>query len=403
MAHYDIFRHHLATKYPAYGHALWEPSPGGRYPAVAVGDVGFTREGQFHRLFNVLLSPNDPSHRLGVPDENAQLRPRVEDHIITGMLRPHNFCSEGVALESESAVFAKEPRNPGEVSFSCRKKQGAAVLSLPIQARCKNTVALGDFGDWAIEHIDRWFAWARELGMGINRMEDIILVTGAHLTRSWTNVAFLEGQTDARVSFKVQVVADTSINWDVSPDRIMGAVLSYGPTGENLPEDQCIFLRGYRVTRRLMILPRLKGAAGPGPDSKGSDSEPDMELVPISTVPEYRDPLHILLEYVAESAPDCDMVLVHDDDLARLDGFGDDTTLSSRMQWRLTCGAPSLRFVRFHSSQVSKMQMPTQKPSGRPRSQDRTYSKGGLCRRRHPLESLLVQPASTNRVNLVAP
>ncbi|KAH8984117.1 hypothetical protein EDB92DRAFT_1501950 [Lactarius akahatsu] len=297
------------------------------------------------------------------------------------------------------------PRNPGEVSFSCRKKQGAAVLSLPIQARCENTVALGDFGDWAIEHIDRWFAWARELGMGINRMEDIILVTGAHLTRSWTNVAFLEGQTDARVSFRVQVVADTSINWDVSPDRVMGAVLSYGPTGENLPEDQCIFLRGYRVTRRLMILPRLKGAAGPGPDSKGSDSERDMELIPISTVPEYRDPLHILLEYVAESAPDCDMVLVHDDDLARLDGFGDDTTFSSRVQWRLTCDAPSLRFVRFHSSQVSKMQMPTQKPSGQPRSQDRTYSKGGLCRRRHPLESLLVHllpRASPNRVNLVA-
>lgn len=59
----------------------------------------------------------------------------------------------------------------------------------------------------------------------------------------------------------------------------------------------------------------------------------------------YRDPLHILLEYIAEvstvnllslrsiliiwaeqSAPDdCDIVLVHDDDLALLDGFGDDS------------------------------------------------------------------------------
>ena len=63
-----------------------------------------------------------------------------------------------------------------------------------------------------ISHIDRWFAWARQLGMGINRMEDIVLVTGAHLTRSWTNVAFLEDQTDARVSFEFQVAADASIN-----------------------------------------------------------------------------------------------------------------------------------------------------------------------------------------------
>ena len=52
---------------------------------------------------------------------------------------------------------------------------------------------------------------------------------------------------------------------------------------QDLPEDQCIFIRGFRVTRKLMILPRtLKGAAEP--DDKGSDSEPDVE--PIQTVPE---------------------------------------------------------------------------------------------------------------------
>ena len=123
------------------------------------------------------------------------------------------------------------PKSSAGVSFSSRRKQGA-VLSLPIQARCENTVALGDFGEWMIKHIDRWFSWARDLGMGINRMEDIVLVTGAHLTRSWTNVAFLEGQTNARVSFEVQVADDTSINWHVSPDRIIGAVLNHGPIGK---------------------------------------------------------------------------------------------------------------------------------------------------------------------------
>lgn len=109
MAHYDIFRHNLAIKYPALGHALWEPSPGGRYSAVAVGDVGFIREGRFHRLFNVLLSPNDPSHEtLGIPEENEQLRPRVGGHIITGTLGPNHFCSAGVILESELGTNAQE-------------------------------------------------------------------------------------------------------------------------------------------------------------------------------------------------------------------------------------------------------------------------------------------------------
>jgi hypothetical protein len=36
-------------------------------------------------------------------------------------------------------------------------------------------------------------------------MEDIILVTGTHRTRSWTNVAFPGGQVDAQVSFGVNV------------------------------------------------------------------------------------------------------------------------------------------------------------------------------------------------------
>ena len=83
-----------------------------------------------------------------------------------------------------------------------------------------------------INHIDRWYAWARQLGMGINRMEDIVLVTGAHLTRSWINVAFLEDQTDSWVSFEFQVAADTSVNWHISPDRIIGAVLNDGPIGK---------------------------------------------------------------------------------------------------------------------------------------------------------------------------
>ena len=108
MAHYNIFRHNLAIKYPALGHALWDPSPGGRYPAVAVGDVGFIRDGRFHRFFNVLLSPNDPSHRIGIPEEDEQLIPHVEDHIITGTLSPNHFCSAGVALVSESGIQANE-------------------------------------------------------------------------------------------------------------------------------------------------------------------------------------------------------------------------------------------------------------------------------------------------------
>ena len=67
-------------------------------------------------------------------------------------------------------------------------------------------------------------------------MEDIILVTGFHRTRSWANAAFLESHTDAQVSFGVEVAdsdgPDMSINWQFSPERVRGAVLSWGPDGK---------------------------------------------------------------------------------------------------------------------------------------------------------------------------
>ncbi len=107
MAHYDIFCHHLVIKYPAYGHALWEPSLGGSYPVVEVSDVSFIRNGRFHHLFNALLPAEDPSHEnFGVPEYHSQLTLCMKEHIVSGMLSPNNFCSARVASESALRVLA---------------------------------------------------------------------------------------------------------------------------------------------------------------------------------------------------------------------------------------------------------------------------------------------------------
>ncbi len=57
-------------------------------------------------------------------------------------------------------------------------------------------------------------------------MEDIILVTGTHRTRSFTNVAFPGGQEDAQVSFRAKVDLRDDIviiNWQFSHERDRGA------------------------------------------------------------------------------------------------------------------------------------------------------------------------------------
>jgi hypothetical protein len=113
-------------------------------------------------------------------------------------------------------------------------KRGA-VLSLPVDARREDTQAMGDFREWIVKHIDRWFAFARELGMGIERMEEIILVTGCDHARSSTNVAFFGDQYNAQASFGVQVVhgppRGLCINWRSLPEHVRGAVVHRGPGG----------------------------------------------------------------------------------------------------------------------------------------------------------------------------
>jgi len=108
MAHYDIFRGQLASKYPAYGHALWEPSPPSLHSPVEIGDVGFVREGRFHRLFNALLSADHPSHQFGVPEYHEPLLLKLSSHVIRGTLSPSYYCSariDVVAAETDVRAF----------------------------------------------------------------------------------------------------------------------------------------------------------------------------------------------------------------------------------------------------------------------------------------------------------
>jgi hypothetical protein len=110
MAHYDIFREQLAIRYPAYGHALWEPGPGNLYNLVEVGDVGYVREGHFHRLFNALYPADHPSHRgCPLPEDHEPLILNLPRHVKSGTLKPNNYCSAGIdVIPAEPDVRALE-------------------------------------------------------------------------------------------------------------------------------------------------------------------------------------------------------------------------------------------------------------------------------------------------------
>ena len=119
--------------------------------------------------------------------------------------------------------------DPGPLSFTCCGRKGA-ILSLPLPAQREDTAARGDFAKCIIKHIDEWFAFARDRGLGITRREDIILVTGRHLARSWANIAFQE--RGERVSFRIQAQRNSDIEWQFTPEGAGGVAFNLGPSGE---------------------------------------------------------------------------------------------------------------------------------------------------------------------------
>ena len=96
MAHYDIYREELARNFQAFGHALWEPSPGILPDPEAIGDVGFIREGKLHRIFNVLLPEDNQTHEnFGTPEYHEPLQLKTKSHVHADELSPNDFYSVG--------------------------------------------------------------------------------------------------------------------------------------------------------------------------------------------------------------------------------------------------------------------------------------------------------------------
>lgn len=118
---------------------------------------------------------------------------------------------------------------PDDVTFSCSERRGA-LLCLPFPADHEETVAHGDFSKWIVKNVDDCLRVAEDLGCGVNRMEDIILVTGRHLARSWISVAFSESLAGAQVSFNVRASGNSSVHLEERDVR--GGELKLGPSGE---------------------------------------------------------------------------------------------------------------------------------------------------------------------------
>ncbi|KAI0285630.1 hypothetical protein BC826DRAFT_918647, partial [Russula brevipes] len=168
------------------GLALWDPAPDSTINhRVSIGDVGFVREGAFSRMFNVILPHDHPSNqKIGKPDHYVPLHldPFVNSRKST--LNKGDYRSRRVSTEEYNPVTA----TPND------------SLSLPIEAAREDVLRTKAFEDYIRDNVASWFAWSQKNRLGVERMEDLILVTGCTLAKSWAIAAFCDPTAKSKVS-----------------------------------------------------------------------------------------------------------------------------------------------------------------------------------------------------------
>jgi hypothetical protein len=75
-----------------------------------------------------------------------------------------------------------------------------AFLSLPNGGHHEDVIRAQPFEDYIKDYANDWFTWAQKNRLGVERVEDIILVSGCTLVTSWAAAAFVDDTTDAEIS-----------------------------------------------------------------------------------------------------------------------------------------------------------------------------------------------------------
>jgi hypothetical protein len=73
-------------------------------------------------------------------------------------------------------------------------------LSLPTGGRRKDVIRTKAFEDYIRDNVVSWYTWAQNNNLGVDRMEDLILVSGRTLVTSWAAATVVENTMDAKIS-----------------------------------------------------------------------------------------------------------------------------------------------------------------------------------------------------------
>ncbi|KAH8103698.1 hypothetical protein DFH11DRAFT_1488286, partial [Phellopilus nigrolimitatus] len=264
------------------GLGLFEPNPAGHenFDRVRVGDVGYVgSKGSFYRLFNAFHASEHPiNNRQELDGTSISLVPdgfqplpvnrretSTSEPLIPGVRKSTGVRQVGVQAYATGVAMGAGAR----IRLVCERRRGAALITKNI-IKCEDAVREKALKEYMLANCDSWHEFAISEGRDI-QLHDIILVTGCDLTTDWAMATFNERSSGVEVSFEVgspSLVVSAGVSlwgkWSSTveiPYRC-GPIL---PSTESLtdPFNQCVFIRGYRIARRLFWLKKLSAAAEP--------------------------------------------------------------------------------------------------------------------------------------------
>ena len=74
--------------------------------------------------------------------------------------------------------------------YQCKTQHRGTLLSLPLGGFHENILRTKGFEDYIRDNVDNWFRWSRKMKLPVEHMEDLILVTGRTLAKSWAAAVF---------------------------------------------------------------------------------------------------------------------------------------------------------------------------------------------------------------------
>ncbi|KAH9949139.1 WD40 repeat-like protein [Amylocystis lapponica] len=350
---WEIYSEHLFRL--GHGLPLWDPEPTKMGP-VLVGDVGYTREGAFYRLFN---ATHPAKHRInaryGVPVGYKPFRfPDFPLNRRDAAIPAGPLCSRSVrsvTVGGQVGVNAGLGGGGAGLQFQCTDEQGA-LLVMKEPATREELHPSRRMANYMRQNHQSWYTFATEVcDLDIER-EDIIFVRGWVKTAEWAVAAFVHEGRAAQLTFSGDFTAGanasftlaTATNVTVLPEVSAGprgmvqqgrraSLRITGPPDLDAAQDQlheqCVFLHYYKMKMRFFWPRVMKAAAGPHElpssgdhDYNDTDVAVDVAMedeMEIEQVPASRsfDPVGYLLDYILEHS-NAEVAIANDADILTL-------------------------------------------------------------------------------------